>query len=212
MPVMDIARRFRLEDVSHSAGVFDEDKLSWVNRHYLKTVSPARLATESLPFLRDAGLAVSSVSADGHGWLEAVLPGVATSVDRLNQLPERLHSVFHFAAEAALGDSAMGQELREPEARAVVHALAAILATVGPLTDRESFRAAAAQVKERTGAKGKALFHPIRLALTGAAAGPELDVLVPAIDRAATLPPDAGLRQVTACRQRAAQVAAMLPA
>ena len=39
---LELARRFRLEDVSHSAGVFDEDKLAWVNRHYLKT-HPARL-------------------------------------------------------------------------------------------------------------------------------------------------------------------------
>ena len=36
--------RFRLSDVGHSAGVFDEDKLAWVNRHYLKAAAPARLA------------------------------------------------------------------------------------------------------------------------------------------------------------------------
>ena len=41
------------------------------------------------------------------------------------------------------------------------------------------------QVKARTGQKGKALFHPIRMALTGRAEGPELDLAVPAIDRGA---------------------------
>ena len=39
-------------------------------------------------------------------------------------------------------------------------------------------------MREKTGQKGKALFHPIRVVLTGAAEGPELDLLVPAIDRA----------------------------
>ena len=36
-------------------------------------------------------------------------------------------------------------------------------------------------VKEKTGRKGKDLFHPIRLALTGEANGPELKILLPLI-------------------------------
>ncbi len=38
-------------------------------------------------------------------------------------------------------------------------------------------------VKAATGAKGKALFHPLRLALTGEEAGPELKTLLPLIGR-----------------------------
>lgn len=38
-------------------------------------------------------------------------------------------------------------------------------------------------VKAATGAKGKALFHPLRLALTGAEQGPELKALLPLIGR-----------------------------
>ena len=54
--------------------------------------------------------------------------------------------------------------------------------------DRETFRAMANRVKERTGQKGKALFHPIRVALTGEGGGPELDLAVPAIERGAAAP------------------------
>ena len=39
-----------LDDVGLSAGVFDEDKLAWVNRHYLKIADPARIAELSVPF------------------------------------------------------------------------------------------------------------------------------------------------------------------
>jgi glutamyl-tRNA synthetase len=39
-------------------------------------------------------------------------------------------------------------------------------------------------VKEATGAKGKALFGPLRLALTGREHGPELKALLPFIGRA----------------------------
>jgi len=42
-------------------------------------------------------------------------------------------------------------------------------------------------VKEATGAKGRALFQPLRLALTGREAGPELKVLLPFIGRARAL-------------------------
>jgi glutamyl-tRNA synthetase len=38
-------------------------------------------------------------------------------------------------------------------------------------------------VKAETGAKGRALFHPLRLALTGREAGPELKTLLPLIGR-----------------------------
>ena len=40
-----------------------------------------------------------------------------------------------------------------------------------------------AAVKSRTGAKGRALFHPLRLALTGRESGPELKALLPLMGR-----------------------------
>ena len=73
----------------------------------------------------------------------------------------------------------------------------------GPLPDRETFRAVAARVRERTGQKGKALFHPIRAALTGDISGPELDLSVPAIDRGASLPASARVSPIESCRERA---------
>jgi hypothetical protein len=59
-------------------------------------------------------------------------------------------------------------------------------------------------VKARTAQKGKALFHPIRVALTGRPAGPELDLAIPAIDSGADLPPEAGVPRILGCRERAA--------
>jgi glutamyl/glutaminyl-tRNA synthetase len=87
--------------------------------------------------------------------------------------------------------------------RAVVRALAEVLAEA-PRLDRNRFRAAANEVKTRTGQKGKALFHPIRVALTGRAEGPELDLAIPSIDGGADLPVDAGIPAILGCRERAA--------
>ena len=71
-------------------------------------------------------------------------------------------------------------------------------------------RALAARVRNTTGQKGRALFHPIRLALTGRSDGPELDLAIPAIDRGAGLPRSAGLPTIVGNRERAAAVAAAL--
>jgi nondiscriminating glutamyl-tRNA synthetase len=92
---------------------------------------------------------------------------------------------------------------------AVLAALAGVLASAGPLIDRESFRAAAKRVQQQTGLKGKALFHPIRLALTGEAEGLELDIAVPAIEKGAALGPS-GIKPIPSAAARAAQYVAAL--
>ena len=70
--------------------------------------------------------------------------------------------------------------------------------------------AAAARAREKTALKGRALFHPIRVAITAAESGPELDLSIPAIDRAAALPPGSGIPPIVACRERARLVAGVL--
>jgi glutamyl-tRNA synthetase/nondiscriminating glutamyl-tRNA synthetase len=93
----------------------------------------------------------------------------------------------------------------------VIRALAEELATTPPMLDRDAFRAMANRVRARTGAKGKALFHPIRLVLTGEPEGLELDAAVPAIERGALLAEvGTGLRPIASARTRAALVAAAL--
>ena len=205
LPLDELARRFELSKVAHSAGVFDEDKLAWVNRHYLKALDPAPLVDLALPFLRERSIAVGTLSDRGREWLEAVVPSLASSVDRLPQIADRLRTVFAFDADETLARDDIRGEFSDPAARAVVAAIAADLIAAPRLTDREIFRAAVARVKQQTGAKGRALLHPIRVALTGEHEGPELDVLVPAIDRATELSPASGLQAVTGCRERAQQ-------
>jgi glutamyl-tRNA synthetase len=210
LPLPELARRFDLTKVAHSAGVFDEGKLAWVNRHYLKQADPRTLAGLAVPFLREARIVTGTLSDAGTEWLVATIPPIASSIDRLSQLPERLHTVFRFDAGEALAREEIRAELTTDAGRAVVAALAEELQTTARLTDRDIFRAMATRVKEKSGQKGKALFHPIRAVLTGEAEGPELDLLVPAIDRAVVLSPVDGLQSVTGCRERASDMAALL--
>ena len=184
LPADEMARRFAIEDVGHSAGVFDIEKLAWVNRHYLKAAAPERLARLAIPYFQREGW-IGDPSPAELDYLAYVVAMAAASVDRLEQVPARLHFLFAYSAARALAEPAIRAEAEG--ARPVIEALATELAAGGVLTDKDAFRAMAGRVREKTGARGKALFHPIRLALTGEAEGLELDLAVPAIDRGAGL-------------------------
>jgi glutamyl-tRNA synthetase/nondiscriminating glutamyl-tRNA synthetase len=205
MPLDEMARRFAIEDVGHSAGVFDPEKLAWMNRHYMKVGAPSRIAAESARFFQAKGF-IRRRSDAALAYVESLLPMAVGSVDRLEEIPDRLTFLFQFDAAQAMASEAVAAVLHEPGARDVIAALAG--AIDGPLLDRESFRAMANRVKEKTGQKGKALFHPIRVALTGESGGPELDLAVPAMDRGAALPSDAGVARIPSARERAKAFAA----
>ena len=206
LPLEELATRFRLEDVGHSAGVFDLDKLSWVNRHYLKTADPIRLTRLAMPYLHLAGW-VAEPNDSGVAFLETIVPVAASAVDRLEQIPARLSFLFDYSATRALAQSEIKAEAIA--SRPVIEAVALELASTPPMVDREAFRAMAARVRERSGQKGKGLFHPIRLALTGEPEGLELDSAIPALERGAQLR-DAGIRTIASAAERASAFLAAL--
>jgi glutamyl-tRNA synthetase/nondiscriminating glutamyl-tRNA synthetase len=201
LPILELARRFSLGRVGHSAGVFDEEKLAWVNRHYLKLADPGRIAELSLPYFQRDGVAMTP-DARGLAFLASVMPIATSSVDRLEQVPARLSTLFQFDAVHALSNPGVREEMSAEGAQRVVRALAEALEKA-PRLDRGRFREVANEVKARTGYKGKPLFHPIRVALTGIPEGPELDLLIPAIDRGADLPASAGIPPISGNRERA---------
>ena len=201
LPIEELASRFNVEDVGHSAGVFDQEKLAWMNRHYMKAAAPARLASESARYFIRSGF-IQQRTPQSMEYLTSLLPMAVGSVDRLEEIPDRVRFIFAYDAAAALERPEIAGVLHERGAREVIAALGE--AIQGPLLDRESFRGAANRVKEKTGLKGRALFHPIRAALTGEAGGPELDLAVPAIDRGAQLPPHAKVTRILSCQERVA--------
>jgi glutamyl-tRNA synthetase/nondiscriminating glutamyl-tRNA synthetase len=205
LPLEEMARRFDIHKVGHSASVFDVEKLAWMNRHYMKAASPARLAREAARYFLSRGY-LSSRTDEGLQYLIELLPMAVGSVDRLEEVVDRVRFVFEYDAAAALAREEVARVLQEPGARQVIAALPA--AIEGPMLDRDAFRAMASRVRETTGSKGRALFHPIRVALTGESGGPELDLAVPAIERGARLPAHAGVSTITGCRDRAAAFAA----
>jgi nondiscriminating glutamyl-tRNA synthetase len=210
LPLEELAARFRLDAVGHSAGVFDPEKLAWVNRHYLKSLAPDRGARLAVPYLQSAGWLTEPTDADVE-FLRLIVPPVAASIDRLDQIAGRLSFVFGYSAAQALEQETVRREALA--SRDVVMALAEELSTSPPLHDTSAFRALAGRVRERTGQKGKGLFHPIRLVMTGEQEGLELDLAVPAIERGAALAgKTSGFVRIAGARERATAFAARLAA
>jgi glutamyl-tRNA synthetase/nondiscriminating glutamyl-tRNA synthetase len=206
LPIAEMVTRFDLSKVGHSAAVFDTGKLAWMNRHYMKEADPARLADLAIPVLHRAGYVGSNPGPAAREWIEsALLPMAVGSVDRVDEIAERVRFVFDWSAEQA------AELVRaEPDGETAVAAFAEEVAGRGPL-DRETFRAAAARARERTKLKGRALFHPIRVAETAAESGPELDLAIPAIDRGAALPPGVGVaRNIASTSDRVKVVTTLL--
>ena len=66
-------------------------------------------------------------------------------------------------------------------ARFIVKILEEESASASQLT-AEQFKKIINEVKAETGAKGKELFHPIRIVITGSHSGPDFDKLIPILE------------------------------
>jgi glutamyl-tRNA synthetase len=182
----ELTRAFTLERVTPSPAVFDFDKLNWLNRHWLKQCAPERLAELAWGYFPALPPHESSPKAVKN-WFDKLLALLTPSVDHLDQLPTKAAMVFGFDAAAARAEEENAAILAAPSVATVLGALGERLrARTEPVTP-ETFKAWMNEVKAATGVKGKELFHPVRVALTGAHAGPEFDKLIPLVEEGAAL-------------------------
>jgi nondiscriminating glutamyl-tRNA synthetase len=183
----ELVKEFKLERVTASPAVFDFDKLNWLNRHYLKLAEPERVTDLALPYFVDAGLLPAESSTAMKGWFTKLLALFIPAIDRLEQLPEKTRFVFRQDPAAAKAEPENAELLTTESSQKVLIALAQrVKADSAPVTP-EQFKAWMNEIKTETGVKGKELFHPVRIALTGSHSGPEFDKLIPLIEEGSTL-------------------------
>lgn len=88
----ELIEKFSLEHVGKSAGIFNPDKLLWLNAHYIKEEDPAKLAELVVPFLERLGIKVKDMS-----YLARAIPTVQARGKTLADMAERL--IFYFKDE-----------------------------------------------------------------------------------------------------------------
>ncbi len=176
---------FKLERVTPSPAVFDWDKLHWLNRYAIKQAPPAELRQLAWPYFtaRQWLPPLSSEDAAVAQWFGRVLDLFLPAVDQLQQLPEKTAALWNLAPVSQEDAALLASEAGERVVRAFT---AKIRAEAGAMTPQR-FKELMNEVKAETGAKGKDLFHPVRIILTGAHSGPEFDKLIPLLEEGSQL-------------------------
>ena len=187
-----IVAETELERVGSADTELDPEKMRWLSGRHIAAEPPARLAERLRPFLREAGLGLSE--RDRAAAAE-VLRG------RIQLLTEAGDELGALLPEP----DPTGEARRALEAPGAGAVLEAARRAWGETTswDRASVSAALDRAKGAVEASGRAFYHPLRAALTGALEGPDLAAVayllgrertLARLDRAATLveSPDAG--------------------
>jgi nondiscriminating glutamyl-tRNA synthetase len=164
----EMITRFALERASKSGAIFDEEKLHWLNAIYIRNCKIEDLVERLKPFLEDADYKTDTIDVR---WLNQVIELVKTDLTTLAEIGN--HIDIFFSDKYEITDEAK-QILAKESARLVVKYFGEYLKTASG-NPQENYVAAIKYTKEKTGAKGKELFMPIRAALTGKVHGPELD-------------------------------------
>jgi glutamyl-tRNA synthetase/nondiscriminating glutamyl-tRNA synthetase len=183
----ELTREFTLERVTPSAAVFDMDKLYWLNRQYIKQAAPERIEKLAEGYFVTAGFVPAKMDERTRTWFSKVVGLRVAAVDKLEQLPQRTGFVFRYDAEAALADPDNAEVLASPKTNEVLVAFAEQAESDSSPLTAERFKAIMNEVKAKTGAKGKDLFHPVRLALTGSHSGPDFDKVIPILEEGSQL-------------------------
>ncbi len=179
---------FSLDRVNPAPAVFDRQKLEWMNGQYIHARSAAELRPLVRPFLdREVP----------DEWLDDAIELVKKSVDRLTQFGDALHFVWKFSAQAAA---------RTLDARFVDSLLADFDANGVPI-DEGGYKAMVERLKSSTGLKGKSLFMPLRIAMTGSEHGPELVRLIPLLETGSKVDPS-----IVSPRERVTRISELLKA
>lgn len=165
----EMISNFSLDQVAKSAAVFDRAKLTWMNGNYIRAKDTEEVVEGCLHYLREAGYLSENLAVKDGKRISMIIATVQDSLETLSDIKEQASIFFQ---KAALDDEA--QDVMEDEsAKIVIDAFGEKLAGIDN-ADREAFMSILNQVKEETGVKGKKLFMPVRVALTGQIHGPDL--------------------------------------
>ena len=166
----ELIAKFAIDDVGSSPGVFDPEKLDWLNAQYLRARTAAELAADLREFARRQGRTLRGDEA----WQARM---VATLRERVRTLQELLAAARYYLEEEVVFDEAAVRKLLVPEAAPLLETLLERLEHL-PQWDAASlepaFRAAAGEHGQKLGK----LAQPVRVAVTGGKQSPGIfDVL-----------------------------------
>lgn len=161
---------FSLNRVSKAPAIFDTGKLKWMNGQYIKKASLDRIVELAIPHLEKAGRIQTPLDDEQKEWVTRLVALYQEQMEYAAEIVE-LSDLF-FKDEINYSDQAkqvLGEE----------HVPAVLKAFLEQVEQNEAFepddiKKMFKQVQKETGCKGKKLFMPVRVAVTGLEQGPDL--------------------------------------
>lgn len=170
----EMIQHFSFDSVHTSAAVFDPDKLSWLNEHYIKTTPPEELARHLEPFLISSGILEKDHGLN-YAEIARVIPCLHQRAKTLVEMAEK--SAFYFKKEVEFDEKARAKFLTD-ETRPLLEKAIAGLSRLEKFS-AEEIEALFNKVVEEEGVKLGKLAQPIRVALTGTTVSPGIyDVIL----------------------------------
>src|SRR6266540_2041097 len=152
----ELLRLFRLERVSPSPGVFDHQKLNWLNGVYLRAMPPDEYADTLVAWLRE----------QGYEWDEELVRRIAPLVQgKISKLSDFPAFAGFFFAEVEPDPELVDEDVLRSAAE-----------TLEQLDEWKSaeIESALRALAEAAGLKAAKAFQPIRVAVTGSKVSPGL--------------------------------------
>lgn len=173
----ELIAQFSLDRLNKAPCVFDPVKLKWMNGEYIRSKPIDEIRQKVIPYLKKAGYDLSSLSQE---WLDKAIDTVRGHFQILSDAPK--YMAIYFEDKLVIEDDAaklIKEEAFVTVATALKKELQEHVEKQGDGLSSEQFTAIEAKIKAETKAKGKGLFMPMRVALTGQTHGPELRLIVP---------------------------------
>lgn len=161
---------FDASRLSKSPALFDKQKLAWMNNQYMKKLDLDKVVELSLPHLQKAGLVGNQPTEEEEQWARKL---VALYQEQMSYGAEIVELSKQFFQDDIQYDGDAQAVLEEEQVPEVLQAFYDQIAALEPF-EAAGIKQAMKNVQKVTGHKGKKLFMPIRVAVTGATRGPEL--------------------------------------
>jgi glutamyl-tRNA synthetase len=173
----ELVRLFDLKDVGQTAGVFNPEKMAWVNHEWLKKLSDEELARRALPFFRAAGL-----PAEDDAKLRHVC---AVARERAKTFGEYVQQFRYFYAPVSFDPKAKDKFLTK-DTKPILEAIRAGIAALPSLETEPLEKLFQSEAEKRGLGLGK-IAQPVRVALTGGTASPGMYDVVQILGKDETL-------------------------
>lgn len=162
----ELIENFDTKRINNSPAVYDIKKLDWVNAHYIKKLSADELLSITLPHLKEA----YDLSQKDENWIRDLVLLYQNSISYGKEIVKVTELFFkdryELIEECTEFMETEGVDITLNEFKNQIERM--------PEWTVECITAAIHNTKEITGNKGKLLFMPIRIKVTGQMHGPEL--------------------------------------